>query len=126
MSKVLFVDDDTNILGAIRRSLRGRIELDTALGGAEALSMLSEGRHYAVVVTDMRMPDMDGITLLAHFKQLSPETVRMVLSGNADPLAPPPDAAQTGIFRYLAKPCAHDKLLGAVAEALDHYHRAAG
>lgn len=88
MSKrhILFVDDDPNLLAGIRRllhSLRNDFELAFANNGREALEMM-EGTAFDVVVSDMRMPGMDGAELLKKIQELYPCTIRIMLSGQAD------------------------------------------
>ncbi|MGH9497084.1 MAG: response regulator, partial [Candidatus Sulfotelmatobacter sp.] len=82
--KILLVDDDSNVLDGYRRSLSREFQLETAVGSHEALKFFSENGPYAVVVSDMRMPGMDGIQLLGAIKAQWPETVRIMLTGNAD------------------------------------------
>src|SRR5690606_11384892 len=82
--RILFVDDDANVLAAQRRLLRGRFEMDSAQGGEEALRAIETQGPYAVVVADMRMPGMDGVELLRRVMAAAPHTVRVMLTGNAD------------------------------------------
>jgi DNA-binding NtrC family response regulator len=82
--KILLVDDDNSILEGYRRSLGREFPMETALGGEQALKLAAENGPYAVVVSDMRMPGMDGIQLLSRIKALSPDTIRVMLTGNAD------------------------------------------
>ena len=103
--KILLVDDDSNVLEGYQRSLRGEFQLETALGGQEALRLAAEKGPYAVVVSDMRMPGMDGIQVLASIKARWPDTIRVMLTGNAD-VQTAIDAINEGsIFRFLNKPC---------------------
>lgn len=103
--KILLVDDDSNILEGYQRSLRGEFQLETALGGPEALKLAAASGPYAVVVSDMRMPGMDGIQLLTSVKTRWPDTIRVMLTGNAD-VQTAIDAINEGnIFRFLNKPC---------------------
>src|ERR1035441_9520469 len=82
--KILLVDDDPNILDGYRRSLSREFLMETAQGGEPALALAAKNGPYAVVVSDMRMPGMDGIQLLSRIKALSPDTIRVMLTGNAD------------------------------------------
>lgn len=103
--KILFVDDEPHVLQSIRRQLRKRFSLEIAEGGEEALRILKEKGPFAVIVSDMRMPEMNGVELLSKVKDLYPDTVRLMLTGNADQETAM-DAVNTGhIFRFLTKPC---------------------
>src|SRR5208282_5972980 len=82
--RVLFVDDEPQVLEGIQRSLRKQVAIHTATSGAEGLRLLSEMGPFAVVVSDMRMPIMSGAQFLARVREQTPDTVRMILSGHAD------------------------------------------
>jgi response regulator RpfG family c-di-GMP phosphodiesterase len=109
--KILLVDDEPAVLDGYQRLLHRDFQLDTAVGGAEALTMIADKGPYAVVVSDMQMPQMDGIQFLAKVRTLSPDTVRIMLTGHAD-LGTAINAVNEGnIFRFLTKPC-NKELLG--------------
>ncbi len=84
MKKILFVDDEPNVLAAFQRQLRKQFPVETALGPKEGLAALQSWRDYAVVVADMRMPEMNGVEFLVQVRALAPDVVRMMLTGNAD------------------------------------------
>jgi HD-like signal output (HDOD) protein len=117
--KVLFVDDEPNVLAGLRRMLRpysGEWEVTFAIGPEEALSILDKSR-FDVVVTDMRMPCMDGGQLLTHVRDRSPDTVRIILSGQADRSA---GLKAAGVaHQFLNKPCEPEALRAAIARAHD-------
>lgn len=120
-TKILCVDDDANILAAYARSLRRQYNLDTALGPETGLKRLAENGPYAVVISDMSMPGMDGICFLARARQIAPDTVRMMLTGNAN-LQTVMDALHQGsIFRFLVKPTPPDALAQALDAALAQF-----
>ena len=112
--KVLFVDDEPNVLQSIRRSLRKQFDLDTAGGGEEALEMMASNGTYAVVVSDMRMPGMNGVELLSAAKKRWPDTVRIMLTGNADQQTAVDAVNHGDVFRFLNKPCEAEDLAQAV------------
>jgi response regulator RpfG family c-di-GMP phosphodiesterase len=120
--RVLCVDDDPNILEAFERQFRNRFALVTAASPDDGLEAVSRKGPFAVVVSDLRMPGMTGIQFLAAVRTISPNTVRIMLTGHADL----PDAVQAvnqgGIFRLLLKPSSAT-VLGKVIEAgIDQYH----
>jgi HD-like signal output (HDOD) protein/ActR/RegA family two-component response regulator len=108
---VLFVDDEPNILSALRRALRGcrdRWDMTFVEGGPAALALLRE-RSFDVVVSDMRMPDLDGAALLSEVERLRPGCVRVILSGYGDDSGVLRAAAPTHAF--LSKPCDPDRII---------------
>ena len=120
--KVLFVDDEPNVLEAIKRQLRKKnFTITVALGGNMALDVLKKESPFAVIVSDMRMPKMDGIQLLAKVKERYPDTVRMMLTGNADQETAIEAVNQGSIFRFLTKPCAPDLLANSIDTAIEQY-----
>ena len=109
--RVLFVDDEPNVLDSIRRQLRKSCEILTATSGVEALALLKDTGPVALVISDMRMPGMSGAELLAKIRDLYPDTVRMILSGQAD-LESTISAVNEGhVFRFLTKPCVSPQVL---------------
>ena len=108
--KVLLVDDEANVLQGYARVLRKQFEIDVALGGEEALGIMAAKGPFAVVVSDMRMPGMDGVELLSRAKVLYPDTIRIMLTGNADQLTATGAVNQGAIFRFLNKPCDSETL----------------
>jgi DNA-binding NtrC family response regulator len=118
---VLFVDDDENLLMGLKRRLRGKFNFDTAIGPLEAIAKIKDGARYAVCVADMRMPEMDGVQLLAEVAKLSPDTVGMMLTGNADQKTAVEAINQGRIFRFFNKPCEDDELITGVSAGLRQY-----
>ncbi len=119
--KILLVDDDCNILDAYRRSLSREFLMETALGPEQALKLLAQDDPFAVVVSDMRMPGMDGIQLLNAIKTQSPDTVRVMLTGNADMDTAIKAINEGSIFRFLNKPCAKEVMAKTLTAALVQY-----
>lgn len=103
--RVLLVDDEENVLQAYSRVLRGKFDVDTALGGEAALECMADKGPYAVVVSDMRMPGMDGVAFLAWSMAQHPDTIRIMLTGNADQGTAIEAVNRGSIFRFLNKPC---------------------
>jgi len=105
LKRILFVDDDPNVLTGLRNVLRTKRrewEMVFAIGPEEAIANLAKG-SFDVVVSDMRMPRMDGATLLAKVKEMQPWAVRMILSGQTEL-----ESAMKSVFvahMFLSKPC---------------------
>ncbi|MBI3839851.1 MAG: response regulator [Planctomycetia bacterium] len=122
ISSILFVDDDPNLLGAYRRQFRKLYNVDTALGTQEGLAAVANGQ-YAVVVSDMRMPGMNGLQFLARVREISPATVHVILTGDAGLKSADRGAASQHVFRFLEKPCSRESLTKCLQEALEEHAR---
>lgn len=113
--KILFVDDEPNILSGIRRMLRNQLnrwDLEYCNSGPEAISLV-KSEVVDFVISDMRMPGMDGAQLLHHVKDLSPNTVRIVLSGQSDK-----DQILECVkvaHQYFSKPCVSEDLVEVIS-----------
>ncbi len=119
--RILLVDDDSNVLDGYRRSLSREFVIETAVGPDEALPLIQKNGPYAVIVSDMRMPGMSGIELLSSVKASSPETVRIILTGNADMETAIGAINEGSIFRFLIKPCAREVMAKTLTAALMQY-----
>ena len=119
--KILLVNDDNNILDGYRRSLSREFVMETAMGGEQALKLAADNGPYAVVVSDMRMPGMDGIQLLSKIKAQSPDTIRVMLTGNADTETAINAINEGSIFRFLNKPCSKEMMAKTLTAALVQY-----
>lgn len=119
--KILLVDDDQSVLDAITRQLRKRFSIDVALSAQQALEMMRVSGPYAVIVSDMRMPGMDGVQLLTIVKDTYPETIRLMLTGNADQETATEAVNKGQIFRFLNKPCSTATLATSIALALRQF-----
>lgn len=118
---VLCVDDESRVVDGLALHLRRDYQVRTANGANGALQIIKEHGAPAVIVSDMRMPGMDGATLLKHVKHLHPETTRILLTGD-----PGRDVAMAAvnegqIFRYLTKPCPPEQLRSAIEAGVIHH-----
>ncbi len=120
-NKILCVDDDPNLLAGIQRNLRKQFELEVAEGGEVALEILAAKGPFAVVVADMQMPGMNGVELLQKVEERAPETVRIMLTGNADQTTAVQAVNEGHVFRFLNKPCPPEVLSWALEAGLQHY-----
>jgi DNA-binding NtrC family response regulator len=119
--RILMVDDDPNILSAFGRNLRGRFEIDTALGGVAGVELFERKGPYAVVVSDFQMPGMSGAAFLAAVRERAPETVRIMLTGQADLQAAVDIVNRGNVFRFLTKPCDKETLSTVLEDGLRQY-----
>jgi response regulator RpfG family c-di-GMP phosphodiesterase len=117
---ILAVDDDPRILKAYQRALGDRFRILGAEGAAYALSVL-KSQDVAVVLSDLCMPDMDGIELLSEVKRLQPDAVRVMISGHADLTSAVSSIRKAGVFRLLLKPCETDELEECLKASLDQH-----
>ena len=122
--KVLLVDDDAMVLAGLKRQLRNRFSIDTALSGEDALKQVLENGPYAVIVSDFMMPGMNGIEFLSRVKKSNPDTVRMMLTGTADMPTAIRAVNEGSIFQFHPKPCPADTLCQAIQSAIDKYRKA--
>lgn len=118
---ILCVDDEINVLEGLKISLRKTGRILTAESGSQGLEMLSDHPDVAVVVSDMRMPQMDGATFLARAHEMRPETVRILLTGFSDMEAAVRAVNEGQLFRFLTKPCPPDMLVTTIQAALDQH-----
>jgi FixJ family two-component response regulator len=116
--RLLFVDDEPSVLEALAVNLRRTFEVSTATSGELAIEQLHAYNDFAVVVSDMRMPKMDGAAFLVRAREIAPNTVRILLTGQADIDATIRAVNQGQIFRFLTKPCPRDTLRGAIDSAV--------
>jgi putative nucleotidyltransferase with HDIG domain len=117
MIRILFVDDEPSVLNAMRRTLhhmRGDWDMEFAESGAAALKELANAPA-DVLITDMRMPGMDGWQLLLEVKKRYPQTVRLILSGHSDARSIMRTVGTA--HQYLAKPCDSVSLKAAISDA---------
>lgn len=119
--RILCVDDDPNVLQAYKRTLRKRYDMELALGGEDGLKALEESGPYAVVVSDMRMPGMSGIEFLRQVREIAPDTVRMMLTGNADQGTAIDAVNEGAVFRFMTKPCPPETFAQMLDAGLQQY-----
>ena len=120
MKTILFVDDDIRVVSALQRALHKTYEIEIAGCASEALEAIGES-SYAVVVSDMKMPGMSGIEFLARVKEIAPDAVRILLTGQADLEVAIAAVNEGNVFRFLSKPCPQDLLCRTLDAALEQY-----
>ena len=102
--KVLFVDDEKRVLNSMRGLFRREYELFLTTNGDEAIKLVTE-HDIDVIVADQRMPGLTGVEVLGKIREVSPRTVRILLTGYADPEAIEGSINVGEVFRFLSKPC---------------------
>jgi CheY-like chemotaxis protein len=117
--RILCVDDEPQILEALSVNLGRRFQVSTALSGAAGLEKLRTDEPYAVLMSDMRMPGMDGATLLKHACAEVPDTVRILLTGQSDLNSAIAAVNEGQIFRFLSKPCPAPILIKTLESAVE-------
>ncbi|MDH5525524.1 MAG: response regulator [Desulfobulbaceae bacterium] len=120
--KILCVDDEPNVLKALQRLfLDEDYELLTATDGQKGLDILQEAGPVQVVISDYRMPGMNGVEFLKHVYERQPETMRIALSGYADTAAVVEAINDGRIYKFIPKPWNDDQLKVTIAKAIEVY-----
>lgn len=122
LQKVLCVDDDPRVLAGLELHLRRQFAVTTAVGGAAGLDALKRTPDVAVIVSDLRMPGMDGAQFLSAARTLVPDACRVLLTGYADIDTAVTAVNDAQVFRFLMKPCPPATLLSAIAAAVQQHH----
>ena len=121
--KILFVDDEPAALGLYTHMLKGKFDISTAVGGEDGMAVLRNFGPFAVVISDMQMPGMNGAQFLKRVRQLAPNVIRLLLTGQVDLGGAVAAVNEGGIFRLLMKPCDESALAEAIASALKCYEQ---
>ena len=119
--KILFVDDEPEVLASLKALLRKEYSIDTASSPREAIEIMKDSEPYSIVVSDLRMPEMDGVRFLIKVRALSPDTIRIMLTGHADVDAALAAVNEGHIFRFLEKPTNKKTLTNTLDAGLHQY-----
>jgi response regulator RpfG family c-di-GMP phosphodiesterase len=120
--RILCLDDEPFVLDGLQRTLRSSYRVLTTTEPAEALQLLAApDEPISVIVSDMRMPQMSGVTVLERAQQISPDTTRILLTGDADIHGAVAAINRGNVFRFVLKPCPPDPLKAAIAAAAEQY-----
>ncbi len=120
-SRILFVDDEPHVLDGLARVLRRDYEVVTAVGGPAGLELLRNDRNFAVIVSDLRMPGIDGIALLTAASRIVPDASRILLTGYADVRSATRAVNEGHVFQLLTKPCAPDVVKGVLELGIEQH-----
>ncbi len=121
MATILIVDDDDNLLLSFERNFRSSFTVLTASSGKDGLHTIVENKKVALVISDMNMPEMDGIEFLSRVKQINPTITRIMLTGKADLNVAIQAVNEGSIFRFLTKPTTPDKLKKIIDDGLEQF-----
>lgn len=119
--KILFVDDEPDLLSSFKRQFRKKAHIYTATGGQEALDLMAVEGEFAVIVSDMRMPNMSGAEFLEKAKEVSPNSIRVLLTGQTDLNSAMTAINKGQIFSFLTKPCPQDVLQKTLINSVRQY-----
>lgn len=117
-NKILCVDDEESILRGFQLNLRKDFELHLASNGVEGLEVFDKEGGFALVLSDMRMPQMNGATMLSEIKARDPEVVTVLLTGHTDFESAMSAVNEGSIFRMLSKPCPPETLIRILNDGL--------
>ena len=118
---ILCVDDEPKVLEGLALNLRRHYRVSTASGGQEGLALISGSDPPAIVVSDMRMPGMNGAAFLSQVREQAPNIIRILLTGQADLDSALAAVNQGQIFRFLTKPCSPQAMLAAMGAGAEQY-----
>ncbi len=118
---VLIVDDQQEIVNSLKRLFRNDFDVVTATSGNEALDLLAKN-EISVILSDQRMPEMDGVTFLKKSMELQPDAIRIMITGYADIEASIQAVNMAHIYQYISKPFEPDELRVIVKRAVEHYN----
>lgn len=120
--KILLVDDELKVLKAYERNLSADFAVVVASSGDQALTLLEREGPFAVLLTDYNMPGMNGNELLNRARAISPDTVRIMLTGYADLEKTITAVNEGSVFRFLTKPCPVEQLTLCLGDAIRQYN----
>lgn len=120
-TKILFVDDEANVLKALVRQLRKKFDITTARSGQAGLDVIRRDGPFAVVVTDYSMPEMNGVEFLREARKYAPDVVSVMLTGFAQLDVVVAALHEGQIFRFLAKPWSQETLEATLKDCLERY-----
>lgn len=119
--RILFVDDDNNILASFRSLLRKDFAIDTVDHPVQAIEFYKEKGPYPVVVSDLKMPDMNGLQFLSEIGKLDEDAIGVILTGHADINAAVTALNQGHVFRFLTKPAERDTIKNVINAGLEQH-----
>ncbi len=120
-ARILLVDDEPLVLEGLRRSVHREFVADLAMSSEEGLAKLRKDGPYLVVVSDMHIPGMDGAQFLATVRTISPDSIRVMLTGSNDVETAARAVNEGQVFRFLTKPVMAETLLATLRACIAHH-----
>jgi two-component system probable response regulator PhcQ len=120
-NRILLVDDESNVLSALKRALFDESFETVSVTSAELALGIMMGEHFKVVISDERMIGMQGSEFLAHVRQLYPDTIRIMLTGHATVEAAMKAVNEGEIYRFFSKPWNDHDLIFAMRSAIEKF-----
>jgi response regulator RpfG family c-di-GMP phosphodiesterase len=117
-ARVLCVDDNPQVLRLLKRQLEASYDVAVAQTAQDALAQLAEGKAFDVIISDLRMPEVHGLTFLKTARELYPKTERIILTGLPDPDTMSVARAASGVEQLIVKPWSRNDLTMAVENAI--------
>ena len=121
LPRILCVDDEAHVLSGLKRRMRTRFNIVTAIGAQEGLDALENNGPFDVIVSDFRMPQMDGAAFLSKAKEIDPTATRILLTGEANMEDVQSAVNQGSIYKVLLKPCSSEELRSAMSGAIKQH-----
>lgn len=121
--KVLIVDTDLPVLLSLKRQLRSEFDIEVAINPRQALELLESHGPFAVIVSDMHLPGMDGVEFLSRSRRICPDTSRIMLSADLERDTALCAVNEGGVLSFVEKPCPIEDIAAAVAKGVEVYDR---
>jgi len=121
LPRILCVDDEAHVLSGLKRRMRTRYNIVTAIGAQEALEELKNNGPFDVIISDFRMPQMDGAAFLSKAKEIDPNATRILLTGDANMQDVQSAVNEGNVYKVLLKPCSSEELRDAMSSALKQH-----
>ncbi len=121
LPRILCVDDEAHVLSGLKRRMRTRYNIVTAIGAAAGLNEINNNGPFDVIVSDFRMPQMDGAAFLKKAKEIDPTATRILLTGEANMEEVQAAVNEGSIYKVLLKPCSSEELRSAMSSALKQH-----
>ncbi|MFT3694238.1 MAG: response regulator [Kofleriaceae bacterium] len=118
--KILCIDDEPNMLASMQLTLRRDFDIVVASSGEMGLQLLETTPDVVVIISDMRMPKMNGAAVLTRAREMRPDVTRILLTGQADTQSTISAINDGQVFRFLTKPCQPDELIRVLKAAVEH------